>query len=268
MKNQSRSWKILLWTGLIFVLLLSTCKLFDSNGENGENDYEPVPLTDIDGNEYRTVKLWEHIWMAENLRTTRYNDGTPITTGLNSEEWASASGGAYAIYPYEDVEGIDSDDEMVNSYGLLYNWQTTRDSRRLCPEGWRIPECDEWSDLRDYVDDKMHVGFEGVGDALKAARQVGHPWGGVHDTDVHPRWNANENHFGRDEFDFSAYAAGFRTHEEGYRDLGHVASWWSSTQQSETDVFVHHIWNWENFMIRRQANKHVGLSVRCIRDAK
>ena len=269
MKNQTRSWKILLWTGLFFALLMSACKLFDSNGENGENDYEPAPLTDIDGNEYQTVKLWEHIWMAENLRTTRYNDGTPITTGLKREEWSSTSGGAYTIYPHLEVEGIDSEKDMVNAYGILYNWHATRDPRGLCPEGWRIPECDEWTDLRefveDFVDDEPQVG--GVGNALKAARQIGHPWGGIHDTDVHPRWEENVNHCGWDEFGFTAYASGFRTYEGAYQDLGHVAVWWSSTQQSATDVHVRRIWSWENFMIRNPANKRDGLSVRCIRDA-
>ncbi len=273
MKNQTRSWKILLWTGLFFGLLMSTCKLFDSNGENGENDYEPAPLTDIDSNEYQTVKLWEHIWMAENLRPTRYNDGTPIITGLNREEWESSSEGAYAIYPHQDVEGIDSDQDMVNAYGILYNWQATRDPRGLCPEGWRIPEFDEYQDMRDFVNDKRQAGFDGIGDALKAARQVGHPWGGVHDTDVHPRWGANENHFGRDEFDFTAYAAGFRTshdyrqYEGDYRALGYEAVWWSS-RESATDAFVFRIWSWENFTILNTASKKDGVSVRCIRDAR
>jgi len=265
MKIQSRSWEMFLWTGFISVMLLSNCKLIDSNGGK---DYEPTPLFDIDGNEYQTVKIWEHIWMAENLRTTRYKDGIPITSGLAAIEWASASSGAYTIYPYQEVEGIDSDQEMVNAYGLLYNWQATTDSRGLCPEGWRIPECDEWSDLREFVEDKMQAGFEGVGDALKAARQVGHPWGEAHDTGVHPRWNANMNHYGRDEFGFTAYAAGFRTHEGSYQDLGYVAVWWSSTPQSATDVWVRRVWSWENFTIRRPANKHAGLSVRCIRDAR
>lgn len=187
---------------------------------------------------------------------------------MNAENWASSSGGAYAIYPCQEVEGINSDNEMVNAYGLLYNWQAARDPRGLCPEGWRIPECGEWSDLSDFVDDKMRAGFEGVGDALKAARQVGHPWGGTHDTNVHPRWNENMDYFGRDEFGFTAYAGGFRTHDGAYQDLGYVAAWWSSSQQSATDVWVRYIWSWENFMIRRHANSHDGLSVRCIRDAK
>ena len=270
MKKQCTAGKALLWAGGFFVLFLTGCELFDGDENTNDNGPKTGTVSDIDGNEYQTVKLWEHMWMTENLRTTRYRDGTPITNGLNAEDWAIASEGAYTVYPHQEVEGINSDEEMVNAYGLLYNWEAINDARGLCPAGWRIPECDEWSDLRefveDFVDKEPQVG--GVGNALKAARQVGHPWGGMHDTDVHPRWNASLNHYGWDEFGYSAYASGFRNHEGTFRDLGYVAVWWSTTEQSTTEVYVRHIWNWENFMIRRPADKRSGLSVRCIRDAK
>ena len=270
MKKQGIAWKALLRAGGLSVLLLTSCDLFDDDKNDHSNQPETGTVKDIDGNEYQTVKLWEHMWMTENLRTTRYRDGTPITNGLNAEDWAIASEGAYTVYPHQEVEGINSDEEMVNAYGLLYNWEAINDARGLCPAGWRIPECDEWSDLRefveDFVDKEPQVG--GVGNALKAARQVDHPWGGEHNTDVHPRWNANIHHYGWDEFGFSAYASGFRTNSGMFQDLGDVGVWWSTTQQSATDVHVRRIWSWENFMVRTPAGKRSGLSVRCIRDAR
>ena len=270
MKKPCIAWKALLWAGGVSVLIFSGCELFDGDDNNDTNGSKTRTVTDIDGNEYQSVKLWEHLWMTENLRTTRYRDGTPITTGLSAEDWASASEGAYTIYPHSQVEGIGSDEAMDNAYGLLYNWAAATDSRGICPSGWRVPESGEWSDLRDFVmdfvDEKPQIG--GVGNALRAARQVGHPWGGEHDTNVHPRWNENTEHYGWDEFDFAAYAAGFRTPESTYQDLGYVGGWWSTTEQSASDAIARYIWSWENFMIRRPADKRSGLSVRCIRDAK
>ena len=270
MKKQCIAWEAFLWAGGLSVLFFAGCELFDGDGSNDANGPKTGTVTDIDGNEYKTVKLWEHMWMTENLRTTRYRDGTPISTGLNAEDWASASEGAYTIYPHSQVDGIGSDEAMVNAYGLLYNWEAIKDGRGLCPSGWRIPECDEWSDLREFVEDFVDIEPQvgGVGNALKAARQVGHPWGGEHDTDVHPRWDANTQHFGWDEFGYAAYAGGFRTQEGTFQDLGHVGAWWSTTQQSASDVHVRRIWSWENFMVRTPTDKRSGLSVRCIRDAK
>jgi len=72
-------------------------------------------VTDIDGNTYSIIRIRNQIWMAENLKTTRFNDGTVIPLVENSNEWRLTSQPAYCWY---------NNDEKTNKnlYGALYNW--------------------------------------------------------------------------------------------------------------------------------------------------
>jgi hypothetical protein len=63
-------------------------------------------VTDIDGNVYQTVTIGNQVWMAENLRTTRYSDGTPVPTDLINADWGNTTNGAYAINPHSLIEGF------------------------------------------------------------------------------------------------------------------------------------------------------------------
>ncbi len=95
--------------------------------------------------------------MAENLRVTKYNIGVAILRGLSNTEWDNTTNGAYAIYPHEggetedNVEGLNSDAEVVAAYGKLYNWYAVADSRGLCPIGWSVPSDADWTQLVNYV---------------------------------------------------------------------------------------------------------------------
>src|SRR5690606_33709906 len=71
------------------------------------------PLRDIDGNEYQTIVIGNQEWMAENLKVTRYRNGDPITSRLSDVDWAATTEGSYAIYPYADVTGINSEAQMI-----------------------------------------------------------------------------------------------------------------------------------------------------------
>jgi len=150
--------------------------------------------------------------MAENLRVTRYNNEDDIPTDLSGDDWGANTEGACAIYPYDggetedEVEGINSDAEMVEAYGKLYNYYAVYDARGLCPEGWSVPNDDEWTQLVDYVvsqgypnDDPDNL--DGAGNVLKSCRQVNSPLEGCK-TLEHPRWNADFTHHGFDEFGF------------------------------------------------------------------
>ena len=92
-----------------------------------------LTVTDIDGNVYTVInvgKSW-HFWTKENMRTTRYRNGDPITTGLSDAAWANAFVGAYALY----------NNQAANNalYGKLYNYYAANDSRGLCPSGYHTP---------------------------------------------------------------------------------------------------------------------------------
>jgi uncharacterized protein (TIGR02145 family) len=99
-------------------------------------------VTDIDGNVYNTVTIGTQCWMAENLKTTRYNDGTAILTGLSNADWQITTSGAYAIY--------NNDPANNTTYGKLYNIYAVK-TNKLAPAGWHVPTYTEWTTLTTYL---------------------------------------------------------------------------------------------------------------------
>lgn len=104
-------------------------------------------VTDIDGNVYHTVTIGTQCWMVENLKTTRYNDGSTIPTGLNYTDWNATSNGAYVIYK----NSVFPDTVYNNTiYGKLYNWYAVN-TGKLAPTGWHVPSNNEWVTLSNYL---------------------------------------------------------------------------------------------------------------------
>jgi len=237
-------------------------------------------VTDIDGNEYNTVIIGNQEWMAENLRTTKYADGTEIPFGLSDSEWENTTEGAYSVYPHENVEGIDSEEQMVNAYGKLYNWYAVDDERGLCPAGWYVSTEYDWNELLEYLEEEHGIPntntYGGAANVLKAARQIDHPWGGNHATYEHPRW-ANLTFlyytpYGTDDFGFSAFPAGSRSEDGSYTygNIGSVGRWWTSTldqdDRYEWAIYVAIRYNRAHVEIDRYYVKRPAYSVRCIRN--
>ena len=116
-------------------------------------------LTDYDGNVYNTVLIGNQCWMKENLRTTHYSDGWPITSTTSSDSVA------HYFYPNNSVDN-------VSVYGLLYNWSATmRDEESsdsipsgvqgICPEGWHVPSMSEWVAMIEYVQSQVEYRCNG-----------------------------------------------------------------------------------------------------------
>jgi len=99
-------------------------------------------MTDIDGNTYKTVTIGTQTWMAENLKVTKYNDGTNIPNVTDDTEWGNLTTGAYCNY--------NNDQSNVATYGRLYNWYAVN-TGKLCPTGWHVPSDAEWTTLEDYL---------------------------------------------------------------------------------------------------------------------
>ena len=115
-------------------------------------------ITDADGNVYTSVTIGTQEWMTENLRTTKYSDGTSIPNVTDDAEWGNLSTGAWSHY--------DNDSQYEATYGKLYNWYAASNSRNVCPTGWHVPTDSEWTVLEDYLGANEHNGVEGK--ALKA----------------------------------------------------------------------------------------------------
>jgi uncharacterized protein (TIGR02145 family) len=102
----------------------------------------PLTLTDKDGNIYKTVTLGTQIWMAENLRTTKYNDGTDIPKVTVNNDWYNLTTDAYCWYNNDETA-------FKDTYGALYNGFAA--NTKLCPTGWHIPSNADWTDLGNYL---------------------------------------------------------------------------------------------------------------------
>lgn len=135
-------------------------------GDVGADTTELAPAVDIEGNVYPVVRIGDQVWMAENLRVTSFNDGTPITQWTFGESWFA--GGATPQYQWantEDLNNLHDEDLPHDYYGALYN-EAALASGRLAPEGWRIPTPDDFAALEAFL---ISDGQEGnVVTALKA----------------------------------------------------------------------------------------------------
>lgn len=100
-------------------------------------------LTDIDGNVYKTVKIGNQVWMAENLKVTKYRNGNAIPNVTDGATWASLSSGAYCSWGNSTFNAV--------TYGYLYNFYSVVDSRQICPVGWHVPSQSEWTTLINYL---------------------------------------------------------------------------------------------------------------------
>lgn len=237
------------------LLLLSGCK-------------KPRTVKDIDGNTYKTVKIGSQVWMAENLRTTKYNDGTPISTGHSDSEWANLTTGAYAVYPFsggfrpeEPVDGINSNAKMLKAYGALYNWYAV-ETGNLCPTGWRVPTDADWAALVQHIDPNTDLSgrpeSEIAGGKLKSTRS---------EPDTHPRWNS-PNTDATDEYGFSALPGGFGGYSGSFFffDVGNIGYWWSCTEHDAALAWGRSMANVSGNVIRGYGSKRIVVSVRCIKD--
>ena len=106
-------------------------------------------VTDIDGNKYKTTIIGTQEWMAENLKVSKYNDGTTIPNVMDKTQWLNLSTGAWSYYDNNEINNAD--------YGKLYNWHivspTTNGNKNVCPTGFHIPTKNEWQVLIDYLEE-------------------------------------------------------------------------------------------------------------------
>jgi uncharacterized protein (TIGR02145 family) len=165
MKKATRTF-LLVMTVLPSIGYFTSCKEKDKDKDsNGE-------IRDIDGNVYKSVIIGTQEWMVENLKTTKFNDGSAMPTGHNATEWnslGSTSTGAFFIYPHANIDGINSDAESLKAFGGLYNWYAVN-SGKLCPKGWRVASDLDWSNLTQFVGGEVSAGGK-----LKSTKSVPNP---------------------------------------------------------------------------------------------
>lgn len=212
----------------------------------GYNGFEWISLTgaasegsieDIDHHIYKTIRIGDQEWMGENLRTSRYRNGISILNVSNNQTWSNLNTGAWCWYENNNTYDL--------PYGKLYNWFAVNDPGGLCPEGWRVPEENDWLKLAAFLG-----GTPVAGEKLKESGT---------DHWVNPNLATNSS-------GFSALPGGHREIDGSFFDLGSSGIWWSADEligEETSDVeMTHH----QIDLNPDQAPKRHGNSVRCIKN--
>ena len=204
-------------------------------------------VTDIDGNEYKTVKIGEQVWMAENLKVTRYRNGDPIPNIVDNSEWNQLTTGAYSHYW--------NDPFMTSTYGLYYNWYVVDDKRGLCPDGWQVATRGQWQNLVNTAG-----GSSEGGGRMKTTGTIQNGNGLWR----HPNTGASNS------LKFSGLPADRRLRTGAYQDsVGYYAYFWTSTAINELKAY-----EWRLFYGSADVGlyeepydtfKKNGYSIRCIK---
>jgi uncharacterized protein (TIGR02145 family) len=222
-------------------------------------------ITDTDGNVYQTVKIGNQEWMAENLKVTKYNDGSPIAKILVGSTWDSC---LYTNTPsfcyYNNTTKTDS----IKKYGALYNWYavSSGNPKKIAPTGWHVPSDSEWTILEKYL-------------VLN-----GYNWDGTKDTTRQNKiaktlsaktdWVAytTAGTIGRDvtmnnSSGFSAIPGGGRYIEGGdCNSRGFFGYWWCATERDTTNAWYRFLYFDCDYLDRYYDRKNCGFSVRLVRD--
>jgi len=121
--------------------------------------------TDIDGNNYKTVIIGSQEWIAENLKVTRFNNGTLIANIQHDDSWGNDTTGAWCYYL--------NNQSNYFVYGKLYNGYVVTSKNKVCPQGWHIPSNNEWNTLINFLGGNKTNGIEGTGSKMKEIKLWG-----------------------------------------------------------------------------------------------
>jgi uncharacterized protein (TIGR02145 family) len=191
-------------------------------------------IYDSEGNKYRTIQIGTQTWMAENLRSTKFNDGTDVPFVLDVSAWLSLTTPGYSWYNGDSI-----------GYGALYNWHTVN-TGKICPAGWHVPSDEEWTTFTDYLGGKSVAGGK--------LRESGTS-----------HW-LSPNTGATNESGFSGLPSGYRNYSGGYNSISHYGIWWTSTEWSSTSAWYRDVYYGYNSVDRSNSNKRSGATIRCLKD--
>ena len=213
----------------------------DLQGWNGSNWVSLVTnigfsgeISDVEGNIYPTIIIGSQEWMAENLRTSKYQGGSSIPQVIDNDTWSTTTAGAWCWYL--------NDNSYEQPHGMLYNWYVVSDS--ICPMGWHIPSDNEWTTLTNFLG-----GEDFAGGSLKE---------GSFDYWRRPNKGATNS------TGFSGLP-GIRNLDGSFGSNGFFGYWWSSTE-SGSQAWDRGLFYDGNGVVRANDDKGYGFWIRCVKD--
>ena len=239
-------------TAILFTLLILTCcsckkddnaplkKEFTSGTTSAVFNPDVIygEMTDQEGNVYKTVTIGTQTWMAENLRTTTYNDDTDIHNVSDTDEWSNLTAAAYCTY------NNTSNADTIATYGCLYNWYAVN-TGKLAPKGWHVASDTEWVTLTTYLGGDYIAGGK--------LKELGPAhWQGF--------YTGITNSSG-----FTALPGGVRYINGTFKYMGYGGYWWTATNRDVGLIWYREIFGYTK-IIRNVCHRRHGFSVRCVKD--
>jgi hypothetical protein len=236
-----------LWVLLVGVSLLSGCT----------DKVDPVVIeygtvNDNEGNTYKTVKIGDQWWMAENLATRYFNNGDPLALASSSDSivWSQAGFPSYCIYQGDPA-----------APGFLYNFYAITDIRGIAPQGWHIATDEDWKKLESFIGlsnaEKEKTGWRGAeeGDLLKQKGQN--------------EWVRYDGVWAEDKYGFSAKAGGCRLPDGKFSvpsGLTYSGFWWTTTDKQSGKAWYRYMDYKSSKIFRSYTYYGYGMSIRCVKD--
>ena len=220
----------------------------NSSGTTYGQEFQFItPVTDFEGNMYKTVKIGTQVWMAENLKATKYNDGTDIPLITDNTEWSNATSAAYCWY--NNDEGY-----FKPLYGALYNFYAASNTS-LCPTGWHVPTDAEFGTLELHLgvpQAEIEIwGWRGTDQGKQLKNTAG--------------WNVDEN--GTNTSGFAALPGGYRFYGEGtFFQQNALGYWWTSTPNSGISGRYRRLDGNNDAINRGNVENQAGKSIRCVKN--
>jgi uncharacterized protein (TIGR02145 family) len=187
---------------------------------------------------YKSIKIDNQVWMAENLNVGYFRNGDPVPEAITNEEWVRAGKDGKPAWCY-----YENKNENGATYGRLYNWYAINDPRVLAPEGWHVPTDDEWRKVTLFLG-----GEDAAGTKMK----------------TNAGWTHDGN--GTNESGFSGLPAGSRNRFGAFDYIGHIAYWWCNSAYDSNFAWYRVIDESPYYVYRTNYYKQNGYSVRCVKD--
>jgi uncharacterized protein (TIGR02145 family) len=213
----------------------------------GEQIIFSTQIDDVDANIYNTTPVGSQIWMAENLKTTKYNDNAQIPNVTGNTAWANLTTHAYCW-------ALNDQTTYKPLYGAIYNWHAVK-SVKLCPTGWHVP-----TDA-DYATLEISLG-------MTQAQTSATEWRGTDQGKQMKKttgWSTGQN--GTNTSGFAALPSGYRAHATGiFEGLNILGYWWTASEQDANIAFYRRLDGDNNGVYRGGTFKKAGKSVRCVKN--
>lgn len=245
--------KIYIFSSLLFMTFSAFTQ---SPGEIPKTMVSGEAVKDADNNLYIIVKLGDQIWMAENLKTTKYKDGTAIPFVTGNKAWSEMTTPGYCWY---------NNNEGSNRYkhGALYNWYTVN-TGNLCPDGWHVPKDEDWAILEKYLNASGYD-FEGIINGNKLGKSFASAYGWISSKNTGAVGNTDYSGK-RNSTGFTALPGGYRYNNGVFHGDGSHCCWWYSKEYDTESAWGRNLLYFYDSVHKGISSKKNGFSVRCLKD--